>query len=252
MLYTIPNHLDSIYDLEAEILSEIERAGYDENSRFAIRLALDEALINAFKHGNCQEPGRQVRVRFEVRDDELEFEVEDEGSGFEKDALLDPRMGDGLQKTSGRGIFLIRQFMTSLAFNDRGNSIRFTYERKPDLGVNAHGLAHWKFESAEVLELDPVRIERHPAIVRESIQGLLDGGARRIIVDLKFVENLTHPVCRSLAEAADMARKRGVPLILIRAQPELEDAVCSLCQSSPLRAFPDLRSGIECLENPLN
>jgi serine/threonine-protein kinase RsbW len=248
MEFTISNRLDDIYDLEARILQQVEHAGYDENSRFAIRLALDEALINAYKHGNQEDPERKVRVVFQVREDEVEIEIEDEGWGFEKGCLNDPRLGDGLQKTSGRGIFLIRQFMSSLHFNQRGNSIKFTYQKKNDLGINAHGLAHWKFESAEVLELDPVRVERSPTIVHESILGLLDQGAMRIIVDLKFLERIDSSVLGFLVGATREAEQRGAKLILIRAQPEVERIIRATSLDLILNVYADLKIGLEQID----
>lgn len=241
----IPNRLENIYDLEARILDEVERAGYDENARFAIRLALDEALVNAYKHGNGEDPARTIRVRFITRDEELEFEIEDEGPGFEAHALDDPRTGEGLHRTSGRGIFLIHQFMSSIRFNECGNRITFTYERRPDMGVNAHGLSHWKFDTAEVIELDPVRIDRCPDIVLESVVSLLDGGARQIVLDLRFLDQVDSRVVELLSLAHQEVAGRQARLLLIRPQPAVERAILEAQSESGLHLFANLKLALD-------
>lgn len=241
----IPNRLEDIYELEARILEQVERAGYDENARFAIRLALDEALINAYKHGNGEDPRRNIRVRFVVRDEEVEFEVEDEGPGFEVHTLDDPRMGDGLHRTSGRGIFLIRQFMSSILFNERGNRITFTYERRPDLGVNEHGLSHWKFDAAEVIELDPVRIDRCPNIILESVVSLLDNGASQIVLDLRFIDQIDSKTLELLRAAHEEVARREARLLLIRPQPEVERAIQEAEAEGDLRLFANLKLALD-------
>ena len=225
MQVIIPNDLDHIYDLEAAILDEVEYVGYDENSRFALRLALDEALINAFKHGNGSDPQKKVFVSYEIKPDGVEVEIEDQGPGFEVNGLLDPRLDEALKRTSGRGIFLIRQFMSSLQFNSCGNVIRFTYERKPELGVNPHGLSFWRFEDADVLELDPVRTMRNPTIVLDSIIHLLESGSRRIIVDLKFLETTDSAVIGLLVAAHREAQQRNSTLILIRPRTTIQQTL---------------------------
>lgn len=247
MEFTIPNRLDDIYELEAQILHLVEQAGYDENSRFAIRLALDEALINAFKHGNREDPGRRVHVRFAIRDEELDFEVEDEGEGFEEACVLDPRHGDGLHRTSGRGIFLIRQFMSSLEFNKGGNNIRFTYHKKPNLGINDHGLAHWKFESAMVLELDPIRLERSPTIILESVKALINEGAQRIVVDLKFLDQIDSESLGMMVAAARETEVNGAVLCCIRPQPGVEKIIRATGLYHVLRIRTDLKSAVDTL-----
>ena len=59
---SISSDLSEIYNLEERIIHEVGKSGYDESSVFAIRLALDEALINAYRHGNCEDPDKQIHV----------------------------------------------------------------------------------------------------------------------------------------------------------------------------------------------
>ncbi len=246
MQVTIQNDLDHVYELEMAILDEVEEAGYDENARFALRLALDEALINAYKHGNRTDPNRRVYIRYEINPDGVEVEIEDEGEGFVVDSLTDPRGNDALHKTSGRGIFLIRNFMSSLEFNPRGNVIRFKYDAKPNLGINVHGLSHWRFEDAHVLELDPVRVERNPVIVLDSILQLVKDGARKVIIDMEFIDHADSAVIGLLVAAHRDVLAHGGRLILIRTQRLVAEAL----RSSRLDGILDIRPNLHAVLSP--
>ena len=248
MEYRIPNNLTEIYDLEAKILGDVERTGYDENSRFAIRLALDEALVNAHKHGNREDPQKQLLVQVEITDERVEIAVEDEGTGFDQSHLLDPRKGDRLGRLNGRGIFLIRQFMSSAHFNKAGNRITFTYHKRDDLEIVPQGLTHWRLESADVLELDPIRIDRNATVILESVTGLLDAGAGEIILDLKFLERVDSAILGFLVGATREAEMRGAPLVLVRPQPDIERLIRATCLDVVLKVFADLKQGLEEVE----
>ena len=67
---------------ESLILKEIEDSGYDEDSTFAIKLALEEAMTNAVRHGNCGDANKKVRVRYIVNPKQVTICVRDEGEGF--------------------------------------------------------------------------------------------------------------------------------------------------------------------------
>ncbi len=117
-----------IESLTAGLLGEMERRKYPEASRFAVRLALEEAASNAFKHGHkgAREP---VRVRWSVGDDELTIEVEDRGQGFDPAKVADPTLDANLEIPAGRGIMLMRAYMSEVRFNERGNAVTMVYRR---------------------------------------------------------------------------------------------------------------------------
>lgn len=121
-------------DVEAaqqSIFAAIEQRQYDPTSRFAIRIAFEEALINAFKHGNHNNPAKTVAIDCLVDDRQIVLRIEDQGEGFAVTAVPDPTQEENLEIPSGRGIVLMRSFMTSVEFNERGNCVRMVYE-KPD------------------------------------------------------------------------------------------------------------------------
>jgi serine/threonine-protein kinase RsbW len=110
-------------DVLTAIVDEMEAAGYSEKDRFGVRLALDEAIANGIKHGNRHDPDKRVWVRYRVTPESVLAEVEDEGPGFKPEDVPDPLAPENLERSSGRGLFLMRSYMTWVRHNDRGNCI---------------------------------------------------------------------------------------------------------------------------------
>lgn len=127
--FEISSRIDSIYPLEQRILSIVRSAGFCEEELFSLRLAMDEALINAIMHGNGGHERKRVHVSLAVGSDVVQVTVKDEGDGFDIDALFDPTEEEHIHDTHGRGVFLIRQFMSEVAFNEKGNEITFVLRR---------------------------------------------------------------------------------------------------------------------------
>ena len=89
--------------------------GLDEDSSHWVSVAIRESVINAIKHGNRNDESKRVFVDFETSTPaaghELTIRVRDQGEGFEPEEVADPLAPENLLKSSGRGIFLIRNFM---------------------------------------------------------------------------------------------------------------------------------------------
>jgi serine/threonine-protein kinase RsbW len=89
--------------------------GFDEDSVHWVGVAVRECVINAIKHGNKNDASKRVFVEFEtVFSDgvnELGIRIRDQGQGFDPESLANPLDPENLLKASGRGIFLIRNFM---------------------------------------------------------------------------------------------------------------------------------------------
>jgi len=111
------------------ILEAAERVGYSKASRFAIRLAFEEAVTNAFHHGHAERPGEVIRVECTVTPESVWIAVEDQGPGFRPEEVPDPTLDENLSLPSGRGLMLIRTYMTEVRHNDRGNRVEMTYRR---------------------------------------------------------------------------------------------------------------------------
>ncbi len=126
---TLTNDPEAFRRAESELLRAIEGCGYPEASTFAVRLALEEAVVNGFKHGNAGREDSTVELRWEVDPQRVLIEVEDEGAGFEPEEVPDPRAPENLERPSGRGIMLMRAYMSHVEYNDAGNRVRMVYER---------------------------------------------------------------------------------------------------------------------------
>src|SRR3954451_19052206 len=100
---TIPSDFNAGRDVQERILQDIDRCGYSEEASFAIRIALEEAMVNAIKHGNRLDPAKKVKVESRVTPKRAEIIIEDEGPGFERSSIPDPTHDDNLHKPSGRG-----------------------------------------------------------------------------------------------------------------------------------------------------
>jgi serine/threonine-protein kinase RsbW len=94
------------------------RVGFDEDSMHWVSVAIRECVINAIKHGNQNDQRKLVRVEFISSSDPetggLTVAVRDEGEGFEPEEIADPLAPENMLKSSGRGIFLIRNFMDDI------------------------------------------------------------------------------------------------------------------------------------------
>ncbi len=105
------------------ILSELQADNFSKDDIFAVHIGLEEAFLNAIKHGNKDDITRKVTINYSIRPDKVEIFMKDEGEGFDPDSIPDPRCGDNIYKVGGRGLFLIRSYMDLTEFNEQGNCI---------------------------------------------------------------------------------------------------------------------------------
>lgn len=129
---TIPSDTAQGQAVQERIVQMLERMEFPPRDVFGVRLALEEALVNAIKHGNGLDPRKQVRIGCHVDDLRVRIFIEDEGSGFHPEEIPDPTAEENLEKPSGRGIMLMRAFMTSIEYNARGNRVTLEKVREAD------------------------------------------------------------------------------------------------------------------------
>jgi serine/threonine-protein kinase RsbW len=105
-------------------------AGFEEDDALNVGIAVREAVINAIIHGNRRDPSRKVEVSLLARPRSVRARVRDQGTGFDSGATPDPRMGDNLMRTSGRGILVMRAFVDSVDFKYReGRGMEVTLKK---------------------------------------------------------------------------------------------------------------------------
>jgi serine/threonine-protein kinase RsbW len=98
-------------------------AGYSAKDIYGMRLALEEAIVNALRHGNKSDPSKRVFIRLCVRPDQVLAEVEDQGEGFDSERVPDPLALENLAKPGGRGLLLIHHYTTWARYNREGNRL---------------------------------------------------------------------------------------------------------------------------------
>ena len=127
----------AVSPLRESVLSSLKDHNFGEGEIFAVHLALEEAFVNAVKHGNKMDPAKEVRIECLVETDKVTVSVTDEGNGFDPESIPDPRYGVNLYKPEGRGLFLMRSYMDEVEFNERGNSVCMVkYKEKACPGKN--------------------------------------------------------------------------------------------------------------------
>lgn len=120
----IPSDTLAARAIQMRIVEMLEALDYPLPDVMGVRLALEEVLMNAIKHGNKMDPAKVVRIQYEVTAEQVAIEIEDQGDGFCPENLPDPTLPENLERPGGRGVFLIQKFMSSVEYNLRGNLVR--------------------------------------------------------------------------------------------------------------------------------
>ena len=128
--FELPSDLALMNGVLQYLNERVARLGLIRPESSNLFVALDEAFVNAVKHGNRQDPSKLVRITADLSAREARFTVEDEGEGFDPTAIPDPRDPENLFKTSGRGVLLIYNIMDEVKYNERGN--RLTMVKRPE------------------------------------------------------------------------------------------------------------------------
>ncbi len=108
--------MESVAEVEAAAEKLAAEAGLDEDERFHVTMAVREAAVNAVLHGNEYDPEKQIAVSLENTGSALVIVIADQGKGVDPDSLPDPLAEENLLRGTGRGIFLIRNFMDEVHF----------------------------------------------------------------------------------------------------------------------------------------
>ena len=113
-------HLDGVLDYLNERMLKLGIVKPDDSE---VMIALDEAIVNAVKHGNQCDPRKAVHIVAEFSAEGARFTVSDEGPGFTREDVPDPTDPCRLLEPSGRGLLLINHIMDEVCFNQRGNRL---------------------------------------------------------------------------------------------------------------------------------
>lgn len=125
----LPSSTHFIYVIDSIISEIVNDMGFDKEASEQINLAVIEAAVNAFKHGNNEDSSKRTRFEFILGREELTVIVEDQGVGFNRESVADPLDPSNLLKSSGRGIFLMETCMDSVTYEGSGRIVRMVKSR---------------------------------------------------------------------------------------------------------------------------
>ena len=101
---SIPSDLAEARRIQNLIEEALQASAYSEHDIFSIKLALEEALVNAIKHGNQMDPDKRVTVSYQVTTERFDIRITDEGNGFNPEDVPDPTAPENLERPCGRGL----------------------------------------------------------------------------------------------------------------------------------------------------
>jgi anti-sigma regulatory factor (Ser/Thr protein kinase)/ActR/RegA family two-component response regulator len=133
--FELPSDLSLMNGVLHYLIERVSKLGLIKPERSNLFVALDEAFVNAVKHGNRNDPSKMVRITAELSAKEARFTVEDEGNGFNLQEIPDPCDPANLFKSSGRGVLLIYNIMDEVKYNARGNQL--TMVKRPEDSLEA-------------------------------------------------------------------------------------------------------------------
>jgi serine/threonine-protein kinase RsbW len=132
--FELPTTISLMHSVLDYLMKRVEKVGVVHSENSNLFIALDEAFVNAVKHGNKFDAQKNIKITAEVSTKEARFTIEDEGEGFDVTSIPDPCDPENLFKTSGRGVLFIYNIMDEVKYNERGN--RLTMIKKSDKTEN--------------------------------------------------------------------------------------------------------------------
>jgi serine/threonine-protein kinase RsbW len=140
MDFLVPSDLTYVIGINYHISNLLKEFGFPpQDTRVNIPLACDEAITNAIIHGNASNPEKKVSIQIYVSQNRFRMRVRDEGDGFDVAKLADPTQGEALLRSSGRGVYLMRNIMDSVEFKDGGRVVELE-KRNGNGAGNGNGL----------------------------------------------------------------------------------------------------------------
>lgn len=132
----ISSDLQEVRRVQDEVERELLAHSFEQREIFSIRLALEEALVNAIKHGNQLDCNKQVFINCRINPERFDIHIADEGNGFDPDRVPDPLDVANLERPFGRGLLLMRHYMSEVRFHSPGNRVSMSMVRPV---LNGHG-----------------------------------------------------------------------------------------------------------------
>ena len=215
---------------EGQIIAEALRHGYCEQTIFALRLSLEEALTNAIRHGNKKQTQKKVCVDYKVTNTQIDIKISDEGVGFTPGAVPDPTSETQLSTPSGRGVLLMQAYMDEVTFNDKGNEVHLVKRNSDPDALKYHTITSFgklnvkvsgdKQQTTVILSGSAEMVEA------QELDVLLDKttqeGHCHLIIDLSGLLFTCSIGLGALIKAQTHCQKQAGQLVLVAPQPPVQ------------------------------
>ncbi|MDX1962918.1 MAG: ATP-binding protein [Pirellulales bacterium] len=119
----IPSQRGAGKQFLTDLLDHLHAYHWPEPDIFGIHLSVEEAVVNAIKHGNRLDPDKTVEIHCQLNAHRLWIKIIDQGCGFDPAAVPDCTADENLEVPSGRGILLMKSFMNRVEYSPTGNSV---------------------------------------------------------------------------------------------------------------------------------
>lgn len=131
--FEVPSTIILMNDILDYLMKRVEKLGVVKPEQSNLFVALDEAFVNAVKHGNKFDTSKLVKISVEISPQKASFTIEDEGEGFDVNTIPNPTDPENLFKASGRGVMFIYNIMDEVTYNERGNRLTMVKRSERDL-----------------------------------------------------------------------------------------------------------------------
>ncbi|WP_373496580.1 ATP-binding protein [Aquiflexum sp.] len=124
---SIPSLIENIKIIESFIDNARDKFSINEDIYGNIMISVTECVTNAIVHGNGLDGSKKVDLELHLDENQVQFVIKDEGTGFDYEHLEDPTSPDNLEKTGGRGIFIMKHLSDEVKFEDMGRKTILTF-----------------------------------------------------------------------------------------------------------------------------
>jgi serine/threonine-protein kinase RsbW len=125
----LPSIPESIHQVEKFVEDICDEFNINNTYFGNILVTLTEAVENAIRHGNANNPAKKIQITFESKPEGLSFIVKDEGNGFDINQIPDPTdLNTDPEESRGRGIFLIKSLADEVKFLEKGNMVEIIFK----------------------------------------------------------------------------------------------------------------------------
>ena len=131
----IPSNTDDGLNAQENMVALMEQWQYSARDVFAMRLSLEEALTNAIRHGNKFAADKCVHIQCSIDSERMKVVIRDEGEGFVPEDIPDPTADEFIERPSGRGLLLMRAYLSFCEYSDGGRCITMIRDRNSELPI---------------------------------------------------------------------------------------------------------------------